>query len=31
MLQVVSVVRAIAILGAFAADQFGWVSPSRPS
>ncbi|MBA3953170.1 MAG: hypothetical protein H0X57_14995 [Rubrobacter sp.] len=31
MLQVVSVVGAIAILGAFAADQFGWVSPSRPS
>jgi len=31
MLQVVSVVGALAILGAFAADQFGWVTPSRPS
>ena len=31
MLQVVSVVGAIGILGAFAADQFGWVSPSQPS
>ncbi len=31
MLQVVSVVGAVAILGAFAADQFGWVTPSRPS
>ena len=31
MLQVVSVVGAIAILGAFVADQFGWVTPHRPS
>ena len=31
MLQVVSVVGAITILGAFAADQLGWISPSRLS
>ncbi len=30
MLQVVSVVGAIAILGTFDADQFGWVAHSRP-
>lgn len=31
MLQAVSVLGALAILGAFAADQFGWVDPSRLS
>ena len=31
MLQIVSVVGALAILGAFAADQFGWVNPGRLS
>lgn len=30
-MQVVSVVGALAILGAFAADQFGWVDPGRLS
>ena len=31
MLQVVSVVGALAILGAFAANQLGWVRPSQLS
>lgn len=31
MLQVVSVLGALAILGAFAANQFGWVRPSQLS
>lgn len=31
MLQIVSVVGALAVLGAFAADQFGWVDPGRLS
>ncbi len=31
MLQVVSILGALAILGAFAADQFGWVDPGRLS
>ena len=29
MLQVVSVLGALAILGAFVANQFGWVQPSQ--
>ena len=29
MLQVISVLGALAILGAFAANLFGWVSPSN--
>ncbi|CAA9406968.1 MAG: hypothetical protein AVDCRST_MAG22-1616 [uncultured Rubrobacteraceae bacterium] len=31
MLQVVSILGALAVLGAFAADQFGWVDPGRLS
>ncbi|MFL6057300.1 MAG: hypothetical protein ACJ732_00155 [Rubrobacteraceae bacterium] len=31
MLQVVSVLGALAILMAYAANQFGWISPSRLS
>ncbi len=31
MLQAVSIVGALAVLGAFAADQFGWVDPGRLS
>ena len=31
MLQLVSIVGALAVLGAFAADQFGWVDPGRLS
>ncbi len=31
MLQVVSIVGALAVLGAFVADQFGWVDPGRLS
>ena len=31
MLQAVSILGAIGVLGAFAADQFGWVDPRRPS
>ena len=31
MLQLISIVGALAILGAFAADQFGWVDPGRLS
>ena len=31
MLQLVSVIGALAVLGAFAADQFGWVDPGRLS
>ncbi len=31
LLQVVSIVGALAVLGAFAADQFGWVGPGRLS
>ncbi len=31
MLQAVSILGALAILGAFAADQFGWVDPGRLS
>lgn len=31
MLQVVSVVGALAILGAFAANQLGWIRPSQLS
>ena len=31
MLQVVSVLGALAVLGAFAADQFGWVDPGKLS
>ena len=31
LLQVVSIVGALAVLGAFAADQFGWVDPGRLS
>ncbi len=30
-MQVVSIVGALAVLGAFAADQFGWVHPGRLS
>jgi len=30
-LQVVSIVGALGVLGAFAADQFGWVDPGRLS
>ena len=29
MLQAVSIVGALAVLGAFVADQFGWISPNR--
>ena len=31
MLQAVSIIGALAVLGAFAADQFGWVDPGRLS
>ena len=31
MLQVVSIFGALAILGAYAADQIGWINPSRLS
>ena len=31
MLQVISVLGALAILMAYAANQFGWISPSRLS
>ena len=31
MLQVISVLGALAILGAYAANQFGWISPSQLS
>jgi hypothetical protein len=31
MLQVISVIGALAILIAYAANQFGWISPSRLS
>lgn len=31
MLQAISVLGALAILGAFAANQFGWVTPSQLS
>jgi hypothetical protein len=31
LLQLVSIVGALAVLGAFAADQFGWVDPGRLS
>jgi hypothetical protein len=31
VLQAVSILGALAILGAFAADQFGWVDPGRLS
>lgn len=31
MLQLVSVIGALAVLGAFAGDQFGWVDPGRLS
>lgn len=31
MLQVVSIVGALAVLGAFVADQIGWVDPGRLS
>lgn len=31
MMQVVSIIGALAVLGAFAADQFGWVDPGRLS
>jgi hypothetical protein len=31
MLQALSVLGALAVLGAFAADQFGWVDPGRLS
>lgn len=31
MLQVVSILGALAILGAYAADQLGWINPSRLS
>ncbi len=31
MLQAISIVGALAVLGAFAADQFGWVDPGRLS
>jgi hypothetical protein len=30
-LQLVSIIGALAVLGAFAADQFGWVDPGRLS
>lgn len=30
-LQIVSILGALAVLGAFAADQFGWVDPTRLS
>ena len=29
MLQLVSILGALGVLGAFAADQFGWVDPRR--
>jgi hypothetical protein len=31
LLQVISVFGALAILGAYAADQLGWINPSRLS
>ncbi len=31
MLQVISVLGALAILGAYAANQFGWINPSQLS
>lgn len=31
MLQAVSILGALAILGAYAADQLGWINPSRLS
>ena len=31
MLQAVSILGALGVLGAFAADQFGWVDPGRLS
>jgi hypothetical protein len=31
LLQLVSIIGALAVLGAFAADQFGWVDPGRLS
>lgn len=31
MLQLVSIIGALGVLGAFAADQFGWVDPGRLS
>lgn len=31
MLQAVSILGALAVLGAFAADQFGWIDPGRLS
>jgi hypothetical protein len=31
ILQVVSILGALAILGAYAADQLGWINPSRLS
>lgn len=30
-MQIVSLVGALAVLGAFVADQFGWITPSRLS
>lgn len=30
-MQIVSIIGALAVLGAFAADQFGWVDPGRLS
>lgn len=30
-MQLVSIIGALAVLGAFAADQFGWVDPGRLS
>jgi hypothetical protein len=31
LLQLVSIIGALGVLGAFAADQFGWVDPGRLS
>ena len=31
MVQIVSILGALAILGAYVANQLGWVNPSRPS
>jgi len=31
LLQLVSIIGALGVLGAFAADQFGWVDPQRLS
>jgi hypothetical protein len=31
LLQLISIVGALGVLGAFAADQFGWVDPGRLS